>query len=536
MENIYTLENIEFDFPKNLPIPSDELLKIIDLGNDISLVRHKLSHNLSLLNNPRIQKTLHKYLCQCVELIIPYWDEKSNKYSNISQDESIDEEKRTEYVEASEILDALIIILRIYRCWVIRYKHDKELGLLGNIKVPIFESETQDVKSGFSNIGETKSKGADTKPDRQKLSEFIAKSKFLKSLINGIILFDGTNEEDKYSNHIFLIFYFEAFHFIDVAVKERAFEPNYIPSYRIKQLQEHLEGIVIRKFENIFNRSIKSKKTENAISNLLTIKINQKTGQGLVKFSADYMEEEKKEIGWCFAYGLRQMATWEVNKYLNIQWKKYDGENYFEFVEDSMNQYLHAIQPSQQKKARQWLQNPNIQITPSKEVSTPLNIPHTPKIPKDKLVFTIDIKHFVYLMQALRKERTPKGQTLEANDGAIMGFIIRNFCNKNCKPIKEKDLIPYFEEDTKSNKDMMTWNQTDTKLANVFYELFMEGVDTPFLKCRNMMKTLPKIIANSFTGKEESILAKTINRCLYDDRRPPQSKRSPVHKHMKLEK
>jgi len=540
MKNIYTLENIEFDLPKNLPLPPKEIIKLIDLGNDISLVRDKLPHNLSLFNNPSIRNILHNHLCQCAEMVITHWKKKSDKYYLLSFDENLKEEERIEYEDASFTLDDYISVLRIYRCWVIRYKASPEFGLLKNIQVPIPPNVNEDIGDNDNKV-EPKEEVAE-KPNTQKLGEMIEKNTFLKSLINGKI--DDVELDDKirYSNHIFWIFFTELYHWVDVASREGLLENQDItPSHRLTHIKEYLLNVVIPKFESIFNRSIKSQKINNAVSNLLDFKITKQTNQGLEELNKGYLEEKEKEFEWLFAHGLSHTSISRVNKYLQHHWERYNGneEEYFEFIEDTISQYAHKISYQQQNKATRWLQkmrNSNIRITETEKTSLPLNIPDTPKILNNKLMFTIDIKHFVYLMQALKSKHTIKGQTLETNNGAIMGFIIRHFCDKDGNPIKEEDLTPYFEKGTKPNTDIMIWNETNTKLANVFYELFMESLDEPFLKSRDMMKTLPKIISNSFRGKEKPILVKTIERCLCDDRRPPRSKRCPVRKHMKLEK
>lgn len=107
----------------------------------------------------------------------------------------------------------------------------------------------------------------------------------------------------------------------------------------------------------------------------------------------------------------------------------------------------------------------------TKEVSTPLQVPNTPKIPDNKLVFTIHIKHFVYLMQNLTKRFAGEKKLLEASEGAIMGFIIRHLCDENYNSFSIKDLKPYFKEGTEPLNMVLKWNGDGKGLANICVEL-----------------------------------------------------------------
>jgi len=488
--DIITIEELFKDIPP-IPEPSINHLKVIDLGADISLVRDRIEDNLILFENPAIMDSFFAYYRRLAEWLIENASKKQHEYKLLIKRQQLKEEERKEYEEILSSLKTMLIAARIYRCWEIRYKPLNKLGLLGNVKIEIPRNESNMNGEGVEKADLDESDKFEIKTFREFVEED-EDNKFL--FLEGKLPTFKISDDLRYSNHSIVITYIELAHLIDIEVKEQIQRKQRI----IIDLKE-----IVSKVQNVLNRSIKSKKLIGAVRSTLSLEISQDT------------EEEKKEVEWRMALGLRQTSVRKVNNYLQYHWEKYDGkdEEYFEFVEDAINQYSQKISYQQQSKAFKWLQkmkDTNTRIQPIEEVSTPLKVPDTPKIPDNKLVFTTDIKHFVYLMQALTKRLAGEKKLLEASDGAIMAFIIRHFCDKDYNSFSVEDLNSYFEKGTKSLNEVLKWNGENVGFGNIwmkFNQLPVKGksyiTSTP--------EKIAKILAQNFySNKGDFFTSRTI--------------------------
>lgn len=237
--------------------------------------------------------------------------------------------------------------IRVYICWFLRYKDKEELGLLGKIKLTAPKRDNQ-IKS--DNIEEPEK-------ETEELNELVDREKWLKLLFKGKITIKKIDDDFRYRNDILFTSYIELLHLADLEVK--------------KQIHEHqansFNSTIKPKVENIINRSITSNKMQDTIHNLVHFKISKKMDVELDNFELNYINEQKKEMEWCLAKGLSQMLVRRVDNYLQYHSGKFDGESdeYFEFVENAINQYSQIIPYQQQNKAFQWLQkmkNPNTEL------------------------------------------------------------------------------------------------------------------------------------------------------------------------------
>lgn len=476
---MFKLEDLFANFPPPPP-PPIEIVEALDLGGNISLVRKKLADNSTLFNNPEIQGILFRYLHSAIEGLLNHLYRKRILYKHEIESKKLSKVQKEEYHTTLSFIKLLTTSYRICRCWIVYFRDKKELGLLGNIDMtpPKEIAENPDI-------------------EEIKLKDIVEESEELKLLISGEITVQDLYEKYKYENHIFTILFIEILHEIDLSIRRQIHT----------QVTSEIDNVIIPKINSIANRSIDSLSMSESIRNISILKFSKNTSSDLVKFGENYLEEHKKEMEWRLVKGLAQMHISEVGNYLQYHGGKYDGKDdeYFEFVENAISQYLQKIPYQHQNKAFQWLQkmkNPDTRITLTKEASTPLNIPDIPKIPDNKLVFTIDVKHLVYLMLNLKKQFAGERKLLEASDGAIMAFIIRHFCDKDYNSFSVEDLTPYFEKGTKLLDEVLKWNGENVGFGNIWMKFNQLPVkETSYIT--SSPEKIVQILAKNFHSKKD---------------------------------
>ena len=344
----------------------DFIRSVIDLGNDISQIRDNLMSNLKLLEKDAIQHYIIKHLVSYL----------SDKITALTKDIDINKgiyEDKIEgllpecyHILAKEIASQTFNrdIQRYYRYRLNRFLIGKDTHILESIKIP------------------------------KKLDEHI-----------------------KYNTSFPVIFFVEMLNVLNMGIKNKQKDMDKAVDFFLNVLIPKSTNATVNSMPKMEDMIYLFGTKDNLWTNYEPKKLN--LTEKVINDVKVNLDESTQYL--CFAIGVRQTSIRSMYRFLEYQREHYDNieTDFYDFAEDAIIEYKGDIKKNQRKKVKKWLKvqrktNPTGVTTDN---SSPLNIPDTPKIPEDKLVFTIDIKHFVYLMQALRKERTAKGQTLEANDG-----------------------------------------------------------------------------------------------------------------------